>query len=61
MANAFWLLLISRMWLGVGVGYLFVTIPVYVSELAPYHLRGKYVLVQMVVGAVGVLLVALCT
>lgn len=42
-AKNFYMLLLARVLLGLGVGVVSVAVPLYVAELVPAHLRGRYV------------------
>lgn len=43
LANSFVMILSARLFLGVGVGMIAVAIPLYVAEIVPSNVRGKYI------------------
>jgi sugar porter (SP) family MFS transporter len=43
LANSFAMLLAARLFLGIGVGVVAVSVPLYVSEIVPSQFRGRYV------------------
>lgn len=56
LAFAFWILLLGRICLGVGVGLANQSAPVYLSEIAPAHLRGGMNIMFQLAVTVGILL-----
>lgn len=55
-ANSFFLLLLARLLLGVGVGVVAVSVPLYVSEIVPSHSRGRYVTFFQLLLTLGIVL-----
>lgn len=56
LAFAFWILLLGRICLGVGVGLANQSAPVFLSEIAPAHLRGGMNIMFQLAVTIGILL-----
>lgn len=56
LANSYVALLLSRLTLGVGVGIVAVTVPLYLAEIVPAAIRGKSVTVFQIFLTLGILL-----
>src|SRR3990167_1909230 len=55
-AETFTILFIARLLLGVGIGIVAVAVPLYVAEIVPSHVRGKYVTFFQLLLTFGILL-----
>ncbi|XP_064397042.1 glucose transporter GlcP-like isoform X3 [Halichondria panicea] len=58
-AIALWMLLIGRIWSGLGVGIIVQSMPVYIAEIAPKQYRGRMVSLAPMAGVTGNLIAAL--
>lgn len=56
LANSFLVLLVARLLLGVAVGIVAVAVPLYLTEVAPAHIRGRSVTIFQLLLTFGILL-----
>ena len=56
LANSFIFLFLSRLVLGVGVGIISVSVPLYLTEIAPAHIRGRSVTIFQLLLTFGIVL-----
>ncbi len=55
-APSFWVLIVGRAIVGLAIGIASMTVPLYVSELAPPHLRGMLVSVNQLLITIGIVI-----
>ncbi|KAJ7563689.1 hypothetical protein O6H91_03G121400 [Diphasiastrum complanatum] len=56
LAPSFWLLLLGRVITGIGYGFSFVLVPLYIAEVSPPEVRGRLLTFQDILGNGGILL-----
>ncbi|PWA67298.1 major facilitator, sugar transporter-like, Major facilitator superfamily domain protein [Artemisia annua] len=55
-AQAIWMLIVGRILLGVGIGFANQSVPLYLSEVAPYNYRGALNMIFQLMITVGILM-----